>query len=64
MYLNGGGVAQDNVQAHMWFDLAAAQGYKIAAVNLEQVAREMSAAEVTKAQEMAREWLAKHRAEP
>ena len=60
MYLNGGGVPMDHVQAHMWFDLAAAQGYKIATVNLEQVARTMSAAEVTKAQEMAREWLAKH----
>ena len=64
MYLNGRGVAEDQVQAHMWFDLAAAQGYKIATVNLEQVARGMSAADVTKAREMARQWLAKHRAEP
>ncbi len=60
MYYIGGGVLQDYVQAHMWYNLAAAQGDKAAAKNRDIVATKMTPDDVSKAQRMAREWLSKH----
>ena len=60
MYYHGLGVPHDSVQAHMWFNLAAAQGNEDALENRDNLAGEMTPADVTKAQQMAREWLAKH----
>ncbi len=60
MYYIGGGVLQDYVQAHMWYNLAAAQGDKAAAKNRDIVATKMTPNDVSKAQRMAREWLSKH----
>ena len=60
MYYLGRGVLQDYVQAHMWYNLAAAQGDNAAAKNRDIVAAKMTSADVSKAQHMAREWLAKH----
>lgn len=60
MYAEGHGVPQDYVQAHMWFDLAAAQGLQEAINNRDFIAAYMTPADVTKAQQLAREWLAKH----
>ena len=60
MYANGQGVPQDDVQAHMWWNLSAAQGNKSATKNRDIVAKRMTAAQVAEAQRMARECLKKH----
>ena len=59
-YVLGRGVPQDYVVAHMWFNLAAAQGEKFAAKARDGIAKKMTPADVSKAQRMAKEWLAKH----
>ena len=55
MYRKGQGVAADNVTAHMWFNIAASVGHESARIERDEVAAKMSPAEVTKAQEMARQ---------
>ena len=49
-------MAQDIVQAHMWFNLAAAQGNKLARKNRNYITKLMTPAEITEAQRLAREW--------
>ncbi len=61
-YVNGHGVPQDYIQAHLWFTLAAAQGDKMATKNRDLVAKLMTPARVTEAQRLAREWMAKFEA--
>ena len=60
MYAVGCGVPQDDVEAHMWFSLAAAQ---FSGQNRDgmveardAVAARMTAAQIAKAQRRAREW--------
>ncbi len=60
MYGDGHGVTQDYVQAHMWFNLAAAQGDESGRENRDKVVELMTPADISKAQAMAREWLEKH----
>ena len=60
MYANGKGVPQDYVQAHMWFNLAAAQGDESGRENRDKVVELMTPADISKAQAMAREWLEKN----
>ncbi len=55
-YIKGEGVAQDFVQAHMWLNLAGAQGEKQAAKNRDIVAKRMTPVDISRAQKMAREW--------
>ena len=57
-YANGDAV--DLVAAHKWFNLAALRGYEDAAWHRQQLAEEMSAAEIATAQRAAREWLRTH----
>lgn len=52
--------APDLVAAHKWFNLAAARGYADAAHYRQEVALEMTAAEIADAQRAAREWLRAH----
>jgi TPR repeat protein len=56
MYANGQGVPQDYVRAYMWFNLAAAQGLQGAEEDRDQVAQQMTAAQIAEAQKLAREW--------
>ena len=61
MYATGRGVRENDVAAHMWLNLAAAQlssgEQREAIVKLRDfVAEEMTAAEITEAQRLAREW--------
>ena len=56
MYAVGNGVPQDYVLAHMWFNLAAAQGDADAAKERVKLARRMTPDQVAEAQRMAREW--------
>lgn len=58
MYALGRGVASDNVTAHKWFNLAAAQGCPRAQAERAALAGEMSAAEMVEAQKQARAWAA------
>ncbi len=47
---------QDHVQAHMWFNLAAAQGDTIAVKSLDLATSQMSPNQLAEARRMAREW--------
>jgi len=60
MYGTGSGVPRDNVQAHMWFIIAGASGDKNAIPNRDEVAEEMTRAEIAESQTLAREWMEKH----
>jgi hypothetical protein len=58
MYLNGDGVLQDYVLAHMWFNLSAAQGNGLASVGRDSVSSRMTAEQIAEAQKLARDWIA------
>ena len=60
LYATGREVAVDLVAAHKWFNLAAIAGSDEAAMHRQQIAVEMSAKEIAKAQRAAREWLSLH----
>ena len=60
MYLLGWGVPQDDVKAHMWYDLAAAAGNNDAPEVRDRLARKTTPADIFMAQELARKWLEKH----
>jgi len=61
MYVAGGGVPKDPIQAHMWFNLAAANmvpgaGRKQAVANRMMIEAKLSSTEISRAQAMARNW--------
>ena len=56
MYQLGKGVPQDYVEAHKWFNLATAQGDKLAKWFRDDVASLMTPAQIAEAQRLAREW--------
>lgn len=51
------GTACDLIEAHKWFNIAAARGHEEAAWCRADVAEEMTAREIAEAQRRAREWL-------
>ena len=54
MYYNGEGVLQDTIAAHMWFNIAAIKGNKIAVKNRDMAAKKLLSADIVKAQQMAK----------
>lgn len=56
-----GGIPLDFVQAHMWFNLAAAQGTIDGAALREFVAKSMTPVQITEAELLAREWVDQYR---
>jgi len=59
-YGRGQGVIQDNVYAHMWFNIAASSGrFKIASKNRDNIAKRMTPSQLEKAQDLARECVRK-----
>ncbi len=61
MYDKGGGVPQDYVQAHKWYNLAASrhppgEDRDRAVKNRDIVAKRMTPAQISEAQQLAREW--------
>ena len=60
MYAEGEGVPQDYVYAHMWFNIAASSGKKKASENRDIVAKRMTPADISTAQKLARECVAKN----
>lgn len=59
-YACGRRVEADLVEAHKWFNIAALRGDVEAARRRQEIAAEMSAADVASAQRRAREWLVAH----
>ncbi|MCB1509612.1 MAG: sel1 repeat family protein [Hyphomicrobiaceae bacterium] len=57
MYSAGRDVECDLVQAHKWFNLAALRGNEAAKIHRMEIGRELSRADVSRAQKLAREWL-------
>jgi TPR repeat protein len=55
MYATGHGGPQDNVLAHMWFNIAALSGVAWAREERKSLSIDMTAAEIATAQRMARE---------
>jgi uncharacterized protein len=55
-YEVGSGVPQDYVQAYMWCNLSAAQGFQLAKYRRAELERLMTPAQITEAQKLAREW--------
>ena len=60
MHSSGAGVPVDLVQAHKWFNIAAARGHREAACLRREVAEQMSDGEIGQAQRAARAWLQAH----
>lgn len=52
------GVELDLIEAHKWFNLAAAQGHEEAGWARAEISEEMNAREIAEAQRRARAWLA------
>ena len=63
-YANGEGVPQDNVEAHMWLNLAASRSSganrERGVATRDRVAERMTPADLSEAQRRAREWLSAH----
>ena len=60
MYSTGAECEPDRVQAHKWFNIAAARGHESAAGYRQELAVEMAADEVREALRQAREFLTLH----
>jgi uncharacterized protein len=56
------GCALDLIEAHKWFNLAAAAGFAPAPAARAEVAEDMTAREIAEAQRQARAWLGLNRA--
>lgn len=56
MHAAGNGTAQDFVQAHKWYNLAAARGHRHAAEARDSLAERMTTGQIAEAQQMARAW--------
>lgn len=48
------------IEAHKWFNIAAARGDRMAARHREELATEMSREEIAAALRAAREWISRH----
>ena len=58
MYDVGKGVLQNTIAAHMWFNIAAANGEKVVVKNRDIAAGKLSSADIVKAQQMAKRCMA------
>ena len=59
LYQEGFGVPQDNVYAPMWFNIAASNGQDYAGNGRDKIAKEMTPAQIEKAEKLARECVRK-----
>ena len=60
MYDKGYGVIQDHVYAHMWFNIASANGLENARKNRDIVAKQLTPNQMADAQKLARECVKKN----
>jgi TPR repeat protein len=56
----GRGADVDLIEAHKWFNIAAARGDRVAARHREELACEMSREQIAAALRAAREWISRH----
>ena len=59
MYYNGQGVIQDYLYAHMWLNIAASNGSEVGGTLRDRLAAQMLPADISSAQNMARECVRK-----
>ncbi len=59
MYFKGQGTIEDYIRAHMWWGIAASQGHTNAQGNRDKVEKKMTSSDISKAQDLARECVAK-----
>jgi TPR repeat protein len=59
-YGKGEGVPRDYVAAHMWLNLAAAQGDDTAQKSRDIVAKRITPGQIAEAQRLARDWMERH----
>ena len=59
MYYTGEGVTQDNVDAYMWYNIAASNGDKEASRTRDIIAKRMTPADISAAQKLAEECIRK-----
>jgi len=60
MYADGDGVAEDVVQAYMWFNLSAAQGNVAARGGKDMIQARMTREQIAEAQRLSSEWIETH----
>lgn len=60
MYANGYGIKRDLVIAYMWVNIAVSNNYSLASQNVNIFAKNMTAAEISKAKQLAQECVAKN----
>ena len=60
MHYLGQGMTRDNVRAHMWFSLMAAQGNAAAKLTLGMVAESMTPDELAESRRLAAAWTKQH----
>jgi TPR repeat protein len=56
MYRDGDGVPRDYPSSHMWFNVAAEAGYPYASIARDELARKMTAGQIARTQQLARDW--------
>jgi len=56
MYRSGRGVEQDDVQAYLWYELAASREHAFGARSRDRTANRLTPEQVAEAQRLAREW--------
>lgn len=60
LYATGRDGEQDMIAAHKWFNIAAFRGLSFARERREEIAKDMSKAQIATAQRAAREWITQH----
>ena len=60
IHYEGKGTPQDYKKAHMWWNIAAANGNEDAKTNRDNIVKQMTPADISEAQQMAREWMKVH----
>lgn len=60
-YYKGEGVTQDYVMAHMWSNIAGANGKTNAGKLRDAIAEKMTPSQIEEAQKLAREWMVEHK---
>ena len=61
IYEAGVGMPEDPVRAHMWYGIGAAQGDEQAGERRDGLSGELEPGQIAEAQQMARDWWARHR---
>ena len=59
-YLNGWGMPENQTLALMWLTIAKAHGHENATTAISVVTQSMGSEQITEAEHMARDWMAKH----